>query len=164
MENLQELKDLLGEEKFIDLEKFVQSETDKVRTKYTQQIKDLEQYKPKEKTDHEKQLEERLNQLEAKEQALQAKERQYKIQDTLSQNGLPKDLAKYISVNGDDEIETITDELGSILNQHLMNNSYKPKDRKKNYGMTKDDFKKLSYVEREKLFENSPELYKKLSE
>lgn len=161
---LEELKELLGEEKFTDLEKFLQSETDKVRTKYTQQIKELEQFKPKEKTEEEKALEERLNQLEAKEKELQAKERQYKVQDTLKANNLPSDLAKFINVNGEDEIETITSEIGSILNQHLLSNSYKPKDRKQNDNMTKDDFKKLSYVEREKLYEQSPELYKKLSE
>lgn len=161
---LEQLKELLNEEQFTDLEKHIQSETDKVRTKYTQQIKELEQFKPKEKTEEELALEQRIKELETKEKELQAKERQYKVQDTLKANNLPSELAKYINVNGEDEIETITGEIGSILNQHLLSNSYKPKDRKQNDNMTKDDFKKLSYVEREKLYEQSPELYKKLSE
>ncbi|ABR49000.1 hypothetical protein Amet_2850 [Alkaliphilus metalliredigens QYMF] len=134
-----------------------------MRTSYTKQIKDLEKYKPKDKTDAELALEQKMADLETKQKEIEAKERQYKVQDTLAQNELPKDLAKYLNV-GDDEMETIASELGSILNNHLMNNSYKPKDRKKNDGMTKEQFRKLNYSERESLHSNSPELYKKLSE
>ena len=108
-------------------------------------------------------LEKKLVELDAKEKEIANKERYLKVQDTLVQNELPKDLAKYLNVSGDDEIETITQELGSILNQHLMNSSYKPKDRKKNDGMTKEQFKQLSYVERVQLQESNPTLYAKLS-
>lgn len=161
---LEQLKELLNEEQFSNLEKHIQSETDKVRTKYTQQIKDLEQYKPKEKTDEEIALEQRIKELETKENEIKSKENLFKVQDTLSKNGLPSELAKYINVNGDDELETIATDLGSILNQHMMNNSYKPTDRKKNDGMTKDDFHKMGYSEKLKLYNDSPELFKKLSE
>src|SRR5690554_4098980 len=108
---LEELKSILNEEQMTKLEKYIQSEQDKLRTKYTQQIKELEKYKPKNKTEEEKQLEERLKELENKQKEIEKKERQYKIQDTLIENELPKELAKYINVNEDSEIETITSEL-----------------------------------------------------
>ena len=43
----------LNDECIGEIEKVVQSETDKVRTKYSKELKDLEQYKPKEKTEQE---------------------------------------------------------------------------------------------------------------
>ena len=63
-EYLEKYTDLSDEQKD-DLNKVVQGETDAVRTDYSAKIKDLEQYKPKEKTDVEKQLEEATNELNA---------------------------------------------------------------------------------------------------
>ena len=47
----------LSDECIGELEKVLQSETDKVRTKYSAQLKELEQYKPKEKTEEQLEFE-----------------------------------------------------------------------------------------------------------
>lgn len=151
---LEKLREKLSQEEFTELEK------------YSQEKKALEEellkYKPKEKSDAEKELEAKMKELQEKENALLQKEREYKLQETLASNNLPKELAKYL--NGDD-IETISKEVGAILNQHLLNNGYKPKDHKGNESViTKEKFKKMTYSEREKLYNENPELYKKLSE
>ena len=163
MENL--LKKLSDEEKAI-LEKHIQSENDKIRTKYSTEKKALEdelaKYKPKDKTEQELEYESKLKELEDNQAELTKREKEYKLQETLQQNNLPKDLAKYI--NGDD-VETIGKEIGAIFNQHLLNNGFKPNNHKStDTTITKDKFKKMNYQEREKLFNESPELYKKLSE
>lgn len=163
---LEKIKEKLSPEEFTELEKYIQSETDKVRTKYSQEKKALEEellkYKPKDKTDAEKALEAKIKELQDKENALLQKEREYKLQETLQANNLPKELAKYL--NGDD-IETISKEVGAILNQHLLNNGFKPNNHKSTETtITKEKFKKMSYSEREKLFNENPELYKRLSE
>ena len=163
---LEKLKEKLSGEEFVELEKFIQSSEDKIRTKYSTEKKALEdelaKYKPKDKTDAEKALEAKMKELQDKEAELSKKEREYKLQETLTANNLPKDLAKYI--NGDD-IDTIGKEIGAILNQHLLNNGFKPNNHKStDTTITKDKFKKMNYSEREKLFNDNPELYKKLSE
>ena len=84
------------------------------------------------------------------------------MQETLQANNLPKELAKYL--NGDD-VETIGKEIGSILNQHLLNNGFKPNNHKSTETtITKEKFKKMPYAEREKIYNENPELYKRLSE
>lgn len=163
---LEKLKEKLSQEEYVELEKFIQGEGDKIRTKYSQEKKALEdellKYKPKDKTDAEKELEAKMKELQDKENAILQKEKEYKLQETLSANNLPKELAKYL--NGDDT-ETIGKEIGAILNQHLLNNGFKPNNHKStDTTVTKEQFKKLSYTERAKLAEQSPELYKKLSE
>jgi len=163
---LEKLKEKLTPEEYAELEKFIQSETDKVRTKYSQEKKALEEellkYKPKEKSKEELELEARIKELQEKENALAQKERELKLQETLQANNLPKELAKYIA--GDD-LEAIGKEIGAILNQHLLNNGYKPSQHKSTETtITKEKFRKMNYKEREKLYEENPELFRKLSE
>ena len=56
------LEELQGfnDEQLEMVKKLIQSETDRVRTEYSKQIKELEQYKPKEKSQAEIDLENRL--------------------------------------------------------------------------------------------------------
>ena len=66
-----ELNELnLTEEQLANVQKYVQSETDKVRTKYSQDLRtaneELAKYKPVEKSETEKALEARLKALEDK--------------------------------------------------------------------------------------------------
>lgn len=148
-----------------DFDKQLQSETDKVRTKYTQERKALEEelnkYKPIVKTDAEKALEAKLAELEAKEKEMSAKEKQLKLQDTLSANNLPKSLYKY--VQGDDA-EAVAKEIANILSTHMSNNAYKPTAHKPtDTNITKEQFKAMSYSQRAELYSQNPELYKKLS-
>ncbi|WP_406542432.1 hypothetical protein [Clostridium ljungdahlii] len=69
-------KDYVSQE---DLNKSIQSETDKVRTEYSKKLKDatdeLNKYKPVEKSDGEIEMEKRLKVLEDKEKKLLRKRR-----------------------------------------------------------------------------------------
>lgn len=137
-----------------DFDKAIQSAEDKIRTDYTKKVKDLEDKLPPQKTDKELAL-------ETKEKELLAKEREYKVKDMLELNQLPTGLSKYISA---EDVDVAGQEISTILNEYLLNNSHKPK--KHNNGgdaITKDQFKNMNYSDRAKLEQTNPELYKKLA-
>ena len=162
-----ELSELnLSEEQLANIQKYVQSETDKVRTKYSTELKtandELAKYKPTEKSESEIALEQRIASLEAKEKEIANKERAMTIADKLSAKGLPKELANYLNINGDD-LDKMIDEVGATVNNYFLNSGNKPSNHTTNKGLTKNDFRKMSYGERAKLFQERPELYKALS-
>ncbi len=138
------------------IERVVQSETDRVRTDYSRQIKELEEKIPQEKSPIEIELDERLKVIEKK-------EREYRLIEKLEEKQLPRGLSKYLAV-GDDEIESIGDELGKILSNIITDNSYKPMGHKKTESVvTKEQFKQMGYSQREKFAEEHPELYQQYS-
>ena len=146
-----EWKENMTKEEF---EKAIQSAEDKIRTDYVKILKALESKLPTQKT--EKELA-----LEQKEQELLAKEKQYKIKDVLELNQLPTGLSKYISA---EDIDVAGQEISTILNEYLLNNSHKPTKHNNNGdSVTKDQFKNMNYSERMKLEQTNPELYKKLA-
>lgn len=158
--NLNELN--LSEEQLAQITKYVQSETDKVRTDYSQKLKianeELTKYKPAEKTEAEIALEERVKVLEQREQELANKEKTLDIENKLTAKGLPKELGAYLNITDNNEDEVI-----GKIGEFLVNNGNIPAIHIKNSGMTKDEFKKLNYIERAKLFKENPTLYKALS-
>lgn len=161
-----ELNELnLSEEQLANIQKYVQSETDKVRTDYSTKLKtvndELAKFRPTEKSASEKALEERIANLEAKEKTIAEKEKAMTIADKLSAKGLPKELAKYLNVG--DDIDKSIDEVGTTVGNYFLNSGNKPSNHTTNKGLTKSDFKKMSYGERAKLFQENPELYKALS-
>ena len=161
--NIEELN--LSDETKAQVEKLLQSETDKIRTEYSQKLKtvneELNQYKPKEKSDAEKALEDRISALEAKEKELANKEKAMTIANKLKEKELPEGLAQYLSV-GDDVDKTI-DEVGALFGNYFLNGSNKPSNHTTNKGITKKDFQKMSYMERTKLFQENPTLYEALN-
>lgn len=80
----------LSDEQKDDLTKLVQGETDAVRTDYSAKLKDLEQYKPKEKTATEIELEKATNELNA-----------FKFEKTCKEKGIDANLAKYLRSDAD---------------------------------------------------------------
>ena len=148
----------LNEEQLAAVTKYVQSETDKVRTKYVQE---LAKYKPAEKTEAEIKLEERIQALEAREQELQKKERSATIAAKLKEKGLPEDLSSLLNIgeNIDEDVEKV----GNALGNYFLNTNYKPESHAVNKGITKEQFRKMGYTERAKLYQENPELYKILS-
>ena len=161
-----DIKELnLSEEQLALVQKLIQSETDRVRTEYSQKLKtvneELSQYKPKEKSDAEKALEERISALEVKEKELANKEKAMTIANKLKDKGIPTELAQYLSV-GDDVDKTI-DEVGALFGNYFLNGSNKPTNHNTNKGITKADFKKMSYIERSKLFQENPQLFEILN-
>lgn len=162
-----ELNELnLSEEQLASVQKYVQSETDKVRTKYSQELKtandELAKYKPVEKSETEKALEQRLKALEDREAQLNAKERSQQIASKFKEKGLPEELAQYISIgeNIDEDVEKV----GAALGNYFLNANYKPESHASNKGITREKFSKMSYMERSKLYKENPELYKMLTQ
>lgn len=156
----------LSEEQLTIVQKYVQSETDKVRTKYSNELKtaneELAKYKPVAKTETEIALEQRLKALEDKEAELNAKERSQKIASRLKAKGLPEELASFITVGED--IESDVDKVGAALGNYFLNANFKPESHASNKGITREQFKRMSYMERTKLYKENPELYKMLSQ
>ena len=145
--------------------KYVQSETDKVRTDYSSKLKtaneELAKYKPKEKSDAEKALEERISALENREKELANKEKAMTIANKLKEKGIPAELAQYLNV-GDDVDKTI-EEVGTVFGNYFLEGSNKPTNHNTYKGITKKDFQKMGYMERTKLFQENPTLYEALN-
>ena len=143
-----DIKELnLTDEQMALVSKYVQSETDKVRTDYSAKLKtandEIARLKPVEKSDAEKALEERISALESKEKEL------------------PEGLAKYLSV-GEDMDKTI-EEVGALFGNYFLNGSNKPSNHQTSKGITREDFKKMGYAERAKLYAENPSLYQALN-
>ena len=161
-----DIKELnLTDEQMALVQKYVQSETDKVRTDYSQKLKtatyELAQYKPKEKSDAEKALEERITALENREKELASKEKAMTIANKLKDKGIPTELAQYLSVG--DDVDKAIDEVGALFGNYFLNGSNKPSNHTTNKGITKKDFQKMGYVERTKLLQENPTLYEALN-
>lgn len=151
----------LTEEQLSNVQKLIQSETDKVRTDYSKKLKDvneeLNKYKPKEKTPDEISLEERIKALETREAEIASKEKATKLADELTTKGVPAELAKYLGADVNAE------EVATLLNAHFLNGNFKPQNHGGSDGITREQFKKMSYMEKAALFEKNPALYKTLS-
>ena len=161
--NIEELG--LSEEQLANVNKYVQSETDKVRTDYSKKLKDandeLSKYKPVEKSDEEKALEDRISALEAKEKELANKEKAMTIANKLKDKGIPTELAQYLSV-GENVDETV-EKVGALFGNYFLDGTAKPTDHNTYKGITREDFKRMGYAERAKLYSENPELYKALN-
>lgn len=153
----------LTDEQLEQVTKYVQSETDKVRTDYSQKLKavneELLKYKPAEKSEAELALEKRVKELEEREKSISDKEKSLDIENKLSAKGLPKELAQYLNISSDNEDEVI-----NKIGEYVLNNGNVPKGHGKNPGTTKEEFRKMNYIEKAKLYKENPELYKALSQ
>lgn len=156
---LEELK--LTEEQLQGVNKVIQSETDKVRTEYSKKIKELESKLPVEPTEEEKALQERIKALDEREKALAKKEVEANLQGKLKDKGLNEQLAKYLNVEGVEDLETYLEEVAKVVGNQI--EGYKPRGHESNVGVTKEQFSKMSYVERMNLFETNRQLYDTLS-
>lgn len=149
-----------------ELQKKLQSAEDRVRTEYSKKIKQMEEelkgLKPKEKSESEIELENRVQALEQKEKEIQAKERLLNVTNKLQEQGLPSQLSKYLV--GVEDVETEINSLKEIFNNNALNNSFKPqKHNNSKEKISKEDFNKMTLLERQKLYETNQELYLKLS-
>lgn len=162
-----ELNELnLSEEQLANVQKILQSHEDRIRTDYSRKLKDAEtelaKYKPQEKSESEKKLEERIAALEAKEQELANKEKSMTIAEKLKSKDLPQDLAKFLNVT-DDNLDSTIEEVAKMFGGHFLDKTNKPTNHATNRGVTKADFKKMSYSQRAQLYQENPQLYEALS-
>ena len=145
-----------------ELDKKIQSETDKVRTKYSEQIKELEakvkELTPVQKSEAELDYEKRLAALEAREKAAT-------LNDSLKANGISKEIAKYLKDDVDVSAlaETLKSIVGAEVDKHLTEEGFVPTGHKSGNPLTKEDFKKMNMSEKERLYAENPDLYKSLS-
>lgn len=125
--------------------KAIQSETDKVRTEYSKKVKELEQYKPKDKSAEQIELEQLKSELA-----------NTKFQKSLNDIGVSDDLGKYLKSDID------IDEFKKFYEGFNQSKDYVAKNHAKDTGMTKEQFKALSYAEKAKLYTENPSLYAQL--
>ena len=129
-----------------ELEKMLQSETDRVRTKYSTQVKELEQYKPKEKT------EEQLEYEKVKGELLEMK-----FKESIGNVGLSSEMAKYLKP--DTDLQAFSQLIKGFAQTKQ---DYVAKSHAADVGLTKEQFEKMSYDEKAKLYSENPTLYTEL--
>lgn len=140
----------LNEECVGKLEKLIQSETDKVRTDYSQKLKlannELESLRPKEKSDAEIELEQ-----------LKAELNKAKFEKSLKEIGVDDGLSKYLRADID------LNEFGTYYKGFTQERKdYVAKKHVDNCGITKEQFRVMNISERTKLYQENPELYNTL--
>lgn len=145
--------------------KLLQSEGDKIRTKYSNELRsvneELAKFKPIEKSEAEKAMDERLRAIEAREAEIAQKEKSYEVAQKLRNAGLPSELAAYLNLG--DDIDATIEKVGVAVNGHFLSNGNKPGNHSKQQAITRQQFRKMSYAERANLLATNPELYKILS-
>lgn len=139
----------LNEDVVSKLSKLIQSETDKVRTDYSQRLKlaneEVEKYKPKEPTPDQIEFENTKKELN-----------QLKFNMKLKDLGVSDDLAKYLKSDIDLE------DFGKFYKGfNTQKQDYVAKKHVENV-ITKEQFKKMDIAEKTKLYETNPELYNQL--
>lgn len=148
----------------VDYDKAIQSAEDRVRGKYSKQIKDLEakvkELSPVEKTQAEIDVENRLAALEASEKAVAERERKIAVQEKLSANGLDKTLADYIKDDVDvDKLSSLVDD---IVKSRMKSNGYVPSDHSSDDNVTPEEFAKWTYSQKAEFAQKHPEAYARL--
>lgn len=139
------------------LEKFQQSTEDRIRTTYSEKIKGLEtelaKVKPQELTDDQKKIKELEKELN-----------QTKFNNKLKSLGVSDELASYLRSDIDvDKFSKFYDTLKTTSNNGQEN--FVPSQNQNNgAGITKEQFHKMSYDEKVKLYTENAELYSQLSQ
>ena len=135
-----------------DYAKAIQSAEDKLRTSYSAKIKDLESKLPHEKSDAEKDYETRLA-------ALEAKEKKMALQESLANKKLDNSFAEYLRDDVDvDKFGTVID---NLVNTRLAQTGFKPNGHTANVGISKDQWAKMSYSQKQEFYNSNPELANK---
>lgn len=116
-------------------------------------------------------LEAKLKELEdrfaTKEKELKEKELKLKAQEKLTEKGLDKDFVKYLNFD-EENLESMIDDIANVVSKQIKtvtDSTYKPANYNvKKTNISKEDFKKMNYNEKVKLYNENKELYRKLSE
>ena len=135
-----------------DYDKAIQSAEDKLRTSYSEKIKELEAKLPTEKTDAEKDYEQRLA-------ALEQKEKRIAMQESLAKNKLDNSFAEYLRDDVDiDKFGTVID---TLVKQRITDTGFKPTGHTNNTEISKDQWHKMTYSQKQDFYNQNPELAKK---
>ncbi|MCM3160994.1 DUF4355 domain-containing protein [Metabacillus litoralis] len=157
-----------------DITKLIQSEVDKVRTDYSKKLKDkdkeLDTLKREKMTEEEKQKLDNENLLKENEALKKDKLGYFALENIVSQ-GLPAEAKEFVV--GDDEATTLDkitafktmfdNAVTAKVNEAYKNNGSDHKKGNSSSGsITKEQFMSMSAVERTKIYNENPELYKQL--
>ena len=135
-----------------DYAKAIQSAEDKLRTSYSAKIKELESKLPHEKSDAEKDYDTRLA-------ALEAKEKKMALQESLANKKLDNSFADYLKDDVDiDKFGTVID---NLVNTRLAQTGFRPSGHTDNVGISKEQWAKMSYSEKQEFYNSNPELANK---
>lgn len=148
-----------------DFDKAIQSAEDKLRGKYSKEIKELkdkiQELTPVQKSQAEIDLENRIAALEESERNIAVQKRRLDVQENLSNKGVDKALVDYLKDDAD--VDALVNIIDGIVKSRMKSNGYVPTEHSSDEKVTPEEFKKMTYSQKLELSERSPELFKRLS-
>lgn len=135
-----------------DYDKAIQSAEDKLRTSYSEKIKELEAKLPKDETDEEKDYKQRLA-------ALEQKEKRIAMQESLAKNKLDNSLADFLKDDAD--IDKFGTTIDTLVKRRITDAGFKPTGHTNNTEISKDQWHKMTYSQKQDFYNKNPELAKK---
>lgn len=148
-----------------DFDKAIQNAEDKLRGKYSKEIKELkdkiQELTPVQKSQAEIDLENRIAALEESERNIAAQKRRLDVQENLSDKGVDKALVDYLKDDAD--VDALVNIIDGIVKSRMKSNGYVPTEHSSDEKVTPEEFNKMTYSQKLELSERSPELFKRLS-
>lgn len=158
-----------------DVQKMIQSETDKLTNDYNKKLKDkdkeLEKFKTEKMTEEERKAHE-IEQIKQENELLKQEKLGFIAQTELAKQSLPLEASELISGENEEEIVKKVSTLKLIIDNAVTAKTgelYRNKGTEHKQGsekvgaMTKEEFSALSLKERTELFNTNPDLYNELS-
>lgn len=147
-----------------DYDKAIQAAEDRLRTKYSKEIKTLQdkitELTPVEKTEAERDFENRLAELERKEKENEAKAKSLNLKASLQSHNLDGDIADYLKTDVD--ADAFSAAIEKVVSARMAASGYKPTGHQTNQPVTRAEYDKMSYDERAELYRRDPETWKRL--
>ena len=147
-----------------DYNKAIQAAEDRVRTKYSKDIKALEkkveELTPVEKTEAELAFEKRIAELERKERESEEKAKALSLKSALQSHNLDADIADYLKADVD--ADAFSAAIEKVVAARLAASGYKPTGHQTNQPITQAEFDKMSYDQKVELYNRDRELWKRL--
>lgn len=147
-----------------EVNKKIQSAEDKLRRKYSDEIKGLqEQIKklsPMEKSESEIAIENRLAELEKAQAEVNAQKAFLSLQDTLQSKGIDKALATFLKADVD--VDAFVTAFNNAMKEVTKDKGYVPDSHNAGDKITAEEFRNWSYDQRAELYTKNPTLYQKL--
>lgn len=147
-----------------EVAKKIQSAEDKLRCKYSDEIKGLqEQVKklsPVEKSESEIAIENRLAELEKAQAEVNAQKAFLSLQDTLQGKGIDKALATFLKA--DIDVDAFVTAFNNAMKEVTKDKGYVPDSHNAGDKITAEEWGKMKYSEKEKISRENPELFKRL--
>lgn len=147
-----------------EVAKKIQSAEDKLRRKYSDEIKELKakisELEPVELSDEQKEIERLKAELEKSQAEANAQKQFIDLQNSLKAKGIDEKIATYLKDGVD--LEEFATTFDSILSEKAKAKGFVPTDHPTGDNITVEQFKAMSYSQRTELYTKNPTLYEKL--